>query len=441
VRVGRARVWNFLTRVWCLLRPRWYIATPHVSSRLSSAASTHYLDYAGKRRKRSVCYGQRPPASVSSWRDQCRDTVRLFAPPHSALGPAARRILTALASNLHTTLNRLITSRLPLALPPHAADPSLYTTGLLHFAHVFLTFESLWADLLRDYSSHDAAPASPPMSPLLSYLLVNPYDSPALFTSTLGAPTPPSPQLLAFLQTLRPRGLIRSARVKRDLACLMDLHPTDLDVLLAKYPGDKVADFCTHIRKTVHEKPWTLVSYAWCFYMAVFSGGRWIRAGLLQAGPDFWHADSDGNKTPAAPLPECGLSFWHFQGPYDGEDIKVEFKTQLSAAETLLTTDQRVDIIEEAKNVFQLCASLVQELDDMVGPKLNEAALKDEHGAQSMPSLAPEPIRSTAAKGQPQVTTLSSPNRQFSRFVRKPDVTGTLVALACLACVILMRYQ
>jgi heme oxygenase len=319
----------------------------------------------------------------------------------------------------------------------------LYATGLLHFAHIFLTFESLWADLLRDYGPQDPqdpAPASPPMSPLLSYLLVNPYDSPALFTSTLGAPTPPSPQLVAFLQTLRPRGLIRSARAKRDLGCLLDLHPTDLDVLLAKYPGDAVADFCTHIRKTVHKKPWTLVSYAWCFYMAVFSGGRWIRAGLLQAGPDFWQAD-EGKKTCTLPLPDCGLAFWHFPGQYDGEDIKVAFKTQLAAAETLFTDDQRVDIIEEAKNIFQLCASLVQELDAMVSAETNTAALKKTNDGQDMPSVAPKTTHTMDAKNRLQSTGISSPNRRFSRLVRKPEVTGTLVALACFACVALLRYQ
>ena len=110
-------------------------------------------------------------------------------------------------STLHTNLNRLITSRLPLGLPPHTTDSALYATGLLHFAHIYLTFESLWSDLIRDHarptspsaSVIDRALSSSPTSPLLSYLLVNPYDSPSLFTSTLGAPTPPSPRVASFL--------------------------------------------------------------------------------------------------------------------------------------------------------------------------------------------------------------------------------------------------
>jgi hypothetical protein len=341
-------------------------------------------------------------------------------------------------SNLHTTLNRLITSRLPLALPPHTADASLYTTGLVHFAHVFLTFESLWADLLRDYGPSTA----PSTSPLLSYLLVNPYDSPSLFTSTLGAPTPPSPQLVAFLQTLRPRGLLRAPRLKRDLACLLDLHPTDLDVLLATYPRDKVADFCTHIRKAVHEKPWTLVSYAWCFYMAVFSGGRWIRAALLQPGPEFWLPSTPGETPPKTPLPQSGLSFWHFPGQFDGEDIKLDFKARLAHAETLFTSDQRIDIIEEAKNIFELCASLVHDLDEAAAnTNGSEAHVQPADASQKESDMQEESNLKIGTQHRSRPTEVGRSTAPITRFIRKPEVTGTLVALACLACVSLWKLQ
>ncbi|KAJ4366735.1 hypothetical protein N0V95_000064 [Ascochyta clinopodiicola] len=295
--------------------------------------------------------------------------------------------INAATRTSHTNLNRLITSRLPLGLPPHTADSTAYATGLLHFAHIYLTFESLWADLIHNHArstspsdpSIDPSTNHPTTSPLLSYLLVNPYDSPSFFTSTLGAPTPPSPQIASFLATLRPRGLPRSGRLKKDLEYLLDLQSTDLEVLLAKYPGDKVASFCTHIRKSVHEKPWTLVAYAWCFYMAIFSGGRWIRAGLLKAGDEFWPPSSEGD---GMGLKECGLSFWHFSGLHDGEDIKAEFKVNLEAAETLFTADERVDIIEEAKNIFKLCAEIVYELDDLLGSANAATTQKEEPSPQ-----------------------------------------------------------
>jgi heme oxygenase len=360
---------------------------------------------------------------------------------------------------LHTNLNRLITSRLPLALPPHSTDPTLYTTGLLHFAHIFLTFESLWADLLRDYapSSSRSAPTQPtidpegtssPFSPLLSYLLVNPYDSPSLFTSTLGAPTPPSPQLAAFLQSLRPRGLIRSSRLKRDLEYLLGVHPTDLEVLLAKYPGDKVAQFCTHIRKSVNEKPWTLVSYAWCFYMAIFSGGRWIRGGLLRAPPSFWPTTTDleeASKT--LDLQNQGLSFWHFPGPNDGEDIKAEFKLRLAAAETLFTPDERIDIIEEAKQIFKLCASLVDELDEMIGTDMSFTPSAAIHATPvHNPEVKISPLEKSGlihpnVMRRAQRGSLDKQGNSLKLWIKRPEVSGTVLAMGCLACVVIFRLQ
>ena len=225
-----------------------------------------------------------------------------------------------------------------------------------------MTFESAWADLIH-------ADSDAPTSPLLSYLLVNPYDANDAFTHTPRTPAP-SPSLAAFLRTLRPYGLPRSARLKADLGFLLGLSPTDLDVRLATYPGDAVAAFCAHIRRAVGEKPWFLVAYAWCFYMAVFSGGRWIRAQLLATDAAFWpntpYSDAtDDDDTHKAQLQKRGLSFWHFTGPHDGVDIKEAFKQRLAEADThaLFSPDERVDIIEEAKTIFRLCATLVDELD------------------------------------------------------------------------------
>ncbi|KAF9692737.1 hypothetical protein EKO04_009052 [Ascochyta lentis] len=349
--------------------------------------------------------------------------------------------INAATRTSHTNLNRLITSRLPLGLPPHSADSTHYATGLLHFAHIYLTFESLWTDLICHHtrstppSEHtvDSSTNYSTASPLLSYLLVNPYDSPSLFTSTLGAPTPPSPQLASFLAILRPRGLSRSGRLKKDLEYLLDLQSTDLEVLLAKYPGDKVASFCTHIRKSVHEKPWTLVAYAWCFYMAIFSGGRWIRAGLLAAGDEFWPAK---NKDNATELKDGGLSFWHFPGPHDGEDTKAEFKVRLEAAETLLTADERVDIIEEAKNIFRLCAEVVYELDDLVGSADAARSQTEVPPSQVLEKTSSE--KRVFIKRAAEERHTSSAIKSIAALLRRPEITSSLVALGCLVCIALL---
>lgn len=244
---------------------------------------------------------------------------------------------------------------------------------------------------------------------------------------------PPSPQIASFLTTLRPRGLMRSGRLKQDLEYLLDLHSTDLEVLLAKYPGDKVAAFCTHIRKSVNEKPWTLVAYAWCFYMAVFSGGRWIRAGLLRAGDGFWppQTPEDG-----IPLTDRGVSFWHFPGLHDGDDIKADFKLRLEEAESLFTDDQRVDVIEEAKNIFQLCAEVVYELDDMLGSSQVASSPSGNSPAQTSEESLSE--KQVPIERPPTPRHMRSSTRTLSALLRQPEITSSLVALGCLICVALL---
>ncbi|KAF2743465.1 heme oxygenase-like protein [Sporormia fimetaria CBS 119925] len=335
--------------------------------------------------------------------------------------------INAATRSLHTALNRLITSRLPLALPPHAADPTLYTTGLLHFAHIFLTFESLWTDL----SSSTAKPT--PTSPLLSYLLVNPYDSPEPFTSENPAPHI-SPDVLTFLRTLRPGGLARSRRIKKDLKTLLNLTGTDYDVLMSQYPSPRVAEFCTHIRSSVSRKPHVLVAYAWCFYMAVFSGGRWIRAQLEGAGGEFWDS-GPGEMKGGTGLKGRGLAVWNFEGVEDGEDIKGLFKEKLKDGEGLWTEEMRGEIVEEAREVFRWCARLVGELDEVVGGEekkkmeANEGRVKKEMGEEASSSVEEDGVGSATVATQ-------SASRSW---LLKPQVSGAVVALGCLAYVALVK--
>ncbi|OCL11762.1 heme oxygenase-like protein [Glonium stellatum] len=311
--------------------------------------------------------------------------------------------------SLHTQLNRLITSRLPLGLPPHTSSPTLYTTGLLHFAHIYLTFESLWQDLLPP-PSHTTSPSSP----LLSFLLVDPWDADPGNTN---APT--SPQMLEFLRNLRPKGLSRSGRLRRDLKALTGLSETDLSVQLSQFPGAKVQEYCAHIRKAVAQKPHVLVAYAWCYYMAVFSGGRWIRSELMKAGEGFWQGG--GKKVgDDVPLGEAGLSFFSFPGTEDGEDIKAEFKERLAAAEGLFTAQEREEVVAEAAEIFKYSASLVRELDELLATSQEELA-------------AAEAAEKDKERTEERERAAVRPRRRPRTWLRRPGIIGMVVALSCVA--------
>jgi len=187
--------------------------------------------------------------------------------------------------------------------------------------------------------------------------------------------------LISFLRTLRPHGLARSARIRKDLAYLQTVEAKGgEDSIVEQKKSKAVEDFITHIRSTVQENPHLLVAYAWTLYMAIFSGGRWIRAQLCSVGEEFWTSSSS---IPTASTEEKekekltledlmtfeprGLSFWFFPTETDGEDIKAEFKRRLQDGEHILSSAQRDDIIKESQEIFERFQDMVADLDAALG--------------------------------------------------------------------------
>ncbi|KAJ3481825.1 hypothetical protein NLG97_g7726 [Lecanicillium saksenae] len=76
--------------------------------------------------------------------------------------------IAASTRGIHARLNKSIISRLPLALPPRASDPSTYVTGLIHIAPIYLAFESLWNDFLEPGPEDGVDPHAELVAPLLS---------------------------------------------------------------------------------------------------------------------------------------------------------------------------------------------------------------------------------------------------------------------------------
>lgn len=145
--------------------------------------------------------------------------------------------INAATRKQHTELNRLLIHRLPLALPPNATSPLLYSKGLVPFARIFMLFETEWDLLARHVekpkdSEHERA-------------------------------------VKKWLDGLRPSGLPRTARIKDDMTHLRDL----VGPLMFATPelGQQWTD---NVRSLIRQKPHVLVAFAWVFYMAVFSGGE-----------------------------------------------------------------------------------------------------------------------------------------------------------------------
>jgi heme oxygenase len=224
---------------------------------------------------------------------------------------------------------------LTLALPPNATDPRLLGYGLSAFAAIFFTFEDFWQEL-NDSLETDEKP------------LTGTHDA----------------QVKMWLATLVPPELVRSSRLKEDLEFISNRTCTNVKRGL---PAQR--EMLKQIPAEIRAKPHILLAYIWVMYMAIFSGGRWIRQQLSNAGMEYWTGEEpcielDKHELQSLQLP--GFSFLSFEGGEDGEDLKALLKGRLAEAETLLTQDERHDVICYAMGLFQRCIQLVYMIDRAV---------------------------------------------------------------------------
>ncbi|KAI5368130.1 Putative hem oxygenase [Septoria linicola] len=235
----------------------------------------------------------------------------------------------------HTELNRLLIQRLPLALPPNQNNPLLYSQGIVPFAKIFFFFETEWDLFIR----HIQQPAQ----------ITESHDG----------------QKRTWPANLRPQGLARSTRLQDDLKHLRAVAGPDVYNTVAL--GDV---WMRDLRKRIRDQPHVLIAFAWVFYMAVFSGGRWIRSQLSKSGTDFWTSGTldlqPGKGEKAARIDVPGYTFLSFDGDQDGEDSKAAFKARLAEAEVILSEEEQADIVEVAQELFARCNDLVRELDRKV---------------------------------------------------------------------------
>ncbi|KAB5575961.1 hypothetical protein GE09DRAFT_1184841 [Coniochaeta sp. 2T2.1] len=273
---------------------------------------------------------------------------------------------------VHTRLNKLILLRLPLAIPPRADDPSLYIQGILHITPLYIAFESLWHSALHaNDSGPDASPSHQNDSPGRPFPL-------RTQSSTSSSGPQPSPRIHRILDALYIPGLLRSSRLRSDLRSLTGWSDALLQSRLeeAATSSGRLGEVIAHIHRSASEHPHVLLAYAWVLYMALFSGGRFIRATLESAGTQqegFWtsSSSSDMSRAKKAKVPVHGpLDFFHFPTPQDGEDLKHEFKARLADVGRLLTAEERGHIVQEAVCIFENLILVINQLDDVCHTKL-----------------------------------------------------------------------
>lgn len=203
-----------------------------------------------------------------------------------------------------------------------------------------------------------------------------------------------------ILRLLRIPDLLRAEVIVADIQNLTFLpkHKT-LEKIEAVTKAGALFEFLAHTKNSVNENPQVLVAYSWVLYMALFSGGRYLRALLIDAGGSgakFWsnqflpnslhnvlpdtskssisQSNINGSTKELVSTPRfsakyqtskenLGLQLFHFSGDADGEDLKLEFKKRMLEADSLLTDSEKMDVILEAQNIFKFMIKIVRDLD------------------------------------------------------------------------------
>ncbi|KAG8159171.1 hypothetical protein KVR01_010832 [Diaporthe batatas] len=295
----------------------------------------------------------------------------------------------------HTRINRLILDRMPHAVPPRAENPSSYITGLLHIGAVYIAFESLWQNIIGIHTEIAPLPYTYPFG-----------DHTAANRPGLGhgATPPPVPERTRhILETAYWPNMLRAARVKSDIRAMTGwpAHVVDEQLRSAGTTG-ALGAYLEHIKEAVDSRPHILLAYAYSLYLALLSGGSYIRTELMYLRAEFWLAVPDpvrpgmipctreasgepgtlrrhsasesGSESPGLvgeePPVSLPLSFLDFDTPLGHEnprqqakDLKAEFKRRFVRAEQALTEPERRDIVGESMVIFDHLEAVVGQLD------------------------------------------------------------------------------
>jgi heme oxygenase len=269
---------------------------------------------------------------------------------------------------------------MPLALPPKSEDPSNYVSGLLHVTPIYMNFESLWQNILASplpldnnivEDDHSCEVCKPSDGVYQTHDTLDDLHQPAVCS-----------RIHSLLEHLHTPQLVRTRALKEDIRLLTGWSLPLIDDQLASASESPILSFfLAQTRKAVHGRPHVLLAYAWILYMALFSGGRFIRASLANVDPSFWALNNPITPPPDSDAePDMPLHFFTFGSAPEGDELKKLFKGRFAETETLLTEQEKGEIVEEAKRIFDFMVEIVGELDMVCGTAADERHIPREAG-------------------------------------------------------------
>ncbi|CAH6722981.1 heme-binding protein Hmx1p [[Candida] jaroonii] len=214
--------------------------------------------------------------------------------------------------SLHNKIDKQMTLKFALAL----RDYKIYRQGLQSFYHVFKAIEK---SLERELAKSD--------DDKITYILRNIW-KPAM---------------------------ARSEPAEKDLLFYYDDHK---EKFMTPMMSEQIK-FSNHIESVTTEKPYLLLAYLHVMYLALFAGGRIMRSSLSKATGMFPQKPGYSHEE----IVKMGSNFFTF--PVEDEDFfRILYKRDYELfTRNELTEEQKLEIIEESKYIFQQNANCVSELE------------------------------------------------------------------------------
>lgn len=127
-------------------------------------------------------------------------------------------------------------------------------------------------------------------------------------------------------------------------------------------------DFSRRMGEQIYEKPYLLLAHAWVFYLAIFSGGKYMKASLHMSFQNAWLQQlEEGDKT--RPCADTYLRFWTFgNSVQESEEIRSNFKKRFKEVAKTLSIEQREEVVDEARGIMDSLFGIIQELGVLLEP-------------------------------------------------------------------------
>lgn len=210
----------------------------------------------------------------------------------------------------HDKIDKMITLKLVIAY----REVKIYRQGLQSFYHVFKAIER---SLYREFAKDD--------------------------------------EFATILKQIWKPELARVEKLEQDL---MFYYDDDRSKFENPMMSEQIA-FSEHIEKVTTEKPYLILAYMHVMYLALFAGGRIMRSSLSKATGLF--PQKDGMKH--EDIVKLGSNFFTFDVA-DENALRLIYKRDYELlTRSYLSEQQKVEIIDEAKYIFDQNARCILELE------------------------------------------------------------------------------